>query len=797
MLNRLKIRQKLLLIFLLIGILPALAIGVISLWESRTAMSDQAFSQLESLREIKKTQIDDFVDERRSDMRVLLHMVSNLRQNAWQKLSSVQENKAAQIEDYFASRLNDIKILSRTEAVAQAIEQFSESFELDGGTAGMAWESIKGLLDKELQHYRETLNYQDLLLIDKNGIVVYSAEQGNDLGADLLNGDLNTSSLGKGVKKVLENPQVLLQDFAPYPPANNEQLMFVLGPVWRFEKLVGVLAFRLSPGRLNDIVLRRKGMGYSGESYLVGQTDDQTVTYRSERNQLTESGENISIGVPASGKDVDKALQGEIGLMLKYNKSGVLNLSAYVPLTIPGLSWGLITSMHIEEILTPKLSGEDTDFFGKYVKEYGFYDLFLIHPEGKIFYSVKREEEYNSNILNDKRYSGSEFRQAVDKALDTRDFVFSDYAPHLHDAETIEPTATMVQPLLDDANDVELLVAVQLTAKDLNSIMLQRAGMGITGETYLVGSNTQLRSDTYRAPEIYSLKNSFRDPEHTRIATQSVSSALRGETGRLEGTNYLGDKVLSAYMPVQIGDQTWALIAEVETTEALNFISRLEIQMATVATIFLVIIWFFSRHFTLGLVRPLISVNEHLKSLAQGELVAQEIEYKGRDEIAELVDSARRLKAGMESTIAQANAVAAGDYSREMQLLSGKDQLGKALLDMTKMLRQMTETNAAEDWLKNGIGQLNEKMRGTQDIATLAKNVIDFLAKYFDAQVGLFYVATNDDSLKLIGSYAFHRRKNLSDEFNIGEGLVGQAALEQEIDVFAKAIGEKILGRAC
>jgi methyl-accepting chemotaxis protein len=174
MFNQLKIGHKLLLIFFFIGILPAFAIGLISLWQNREALTEQAFSQLESLREVKKAQIDDFWAEQRSDMQILINTVANLRQTAWQQLQSVQENKNAQIESYFQARFNDITILSRSEAVAQAIEQFSEAFDLDGGEAGMAGESSKGMLDKELQHYKNTLGYEDLLLIDKNGIVVYS-----------------------------------------------------------------------------------------------------------------------------------------------------------------------------------------------------------------------------------------------------------------------------------------------------------------------------------------------------------------------------------------------------------------------------------------------------------------------------------------------------------------------------------------------------------------------------------------------------------------------------------------------
>ncbi|GEM_PF-1211024 len=82
-------------------------------------------------------------------------------------------------------------------------------------------------------------------------------------------------------------------------------------------------------------------------------------------------------------------------------------------------------------------------------------------------------------------------------------------------------------------------------------------------------------------------------------------------------------------------------------------------------------------------------------------------------------------------------------------------------------------------WLSNGQAELNDKMRGQQDIATLASKVIQQLCKYLHAQIGTLYIMENE-VLKLMGSYAYSRRKNLSNQFKIGEGLVGQAALERQ-----------------
>ncbi len=88
------------------------------------------------------------------------------------------------------------------------------------------------------------------------------------------------------------------------------------------------------------------------------------------------------------------------------------------------------------------------------------------------------------------------------------------------------------------------------------------------------------------------------------------------------------------------------------------------------------------------------------------------------------------------------------------------------------------QTLGAQMWQTAGQALLNEKMRGEQDIPTLANNVINQLCNYLDVQIGALYVKEMD-VLKVAGTYA-NKHKNLAKEFQLGEGLVGQAALEKK-----------------
>ncbi|MBT3381246.1 MAG: response regulator [Lentisphaerae bacterium] len=106
-----------------------------------------------------------------------------------------------------------------------------------------------------------------------------------------------------------------------------------------------------------------------------------------------------------------------------------------------------------------------------------------------------------------------------------------------------------------------------------------------------------------------------------------------------------------------------------------------------------------------------------------------------------------------------------------------------SIITMLGALRTNRDETQRQDWLKAGIAQLSDIMRGDPDIIELSGRAIAEITTYLGAQVGAFYVLDPDRDngvLSLIGSYAYNRRKDLSNEFRLGEGLAGQAALEKQ-----------------
>ncbi|KPA10090.1 signal transduction four helix bundle sensory module [Candidatus Magnetomorum sp. HK-1] len=131
-----------------------------------------------------------------------------------------------------------------------------------------------------------------------------------------------------------------------------------------------------------------------------------------------------------------------------------------------------------------------------------------------------------------------------------------------------------------------------------------------------------------------------------------------------------------------------------------------------------------------------------------------------------------------------AEKVSKGDYSVEIKSNFQDDRLSSALNLMTKTLRDVTEENKKQHWIKTGQTELNTRLRGEQDVQSLSENVLYFLCDYIKSPVGVIYIE-KETKLKQIASYALTNRKAFGNEVEMGEGLVGQTALEKKTLIFS------------
>jgi len=118
-------------------------------------------------------------------------------------------------------------------------------------------------------------------------------------------------------------------------------------------------------------------------------------------------------------------------------------------------------------------------------------------------------------------------------------------------------------------------------------------------------------------------------------------------------------------------------------------------------------------------------------------------------------------------------------------------EIKNALETAAIKLAETTAKNDVQNWIKNGQARLNELMSGEQEIEGLAKKIISFLCNYAGAQVGLFYLLkeANDQQayLQIVASYAYVTDGSRPNKYLVGEGLVGEVALEQKTILFTQS----------
>ncbi len=132
-----------------------------------------------------------------------------------------------------------------------------------------------------------------------------------------------------------------------------------------------------------------------------------------------------------------------------------------------------------------------------------------------------------------------------------------------------------------------------------------------------------------------------------------------------------------------------------------------------------------------------------------------------------------------------ANAVTKGDLTRSIALEAQGEMaaLKDTINEMIRNLKDTTQKNTEQDWLKTNLAKFTRMLQGQRDLLEVTRLILSELAPVVSAQHGVFYVMDDGEgasALKLSSTYAYRERKGLSNRFRVGEGLVGQCAFEKE-----------------
>jgi HAMP domain-containing protein/CheY-like chemotaxis protein/signal transduction histidine kinase len=154
----------------------------------------------------------------------------------------------------------------------------------------------------------------------------------------------------------------------------------------------------------------------------------------------------------------------------------------------------------------------------------------------------------------------------------------------------------------------------------------------------------------------------------------------------------------------------------------------------------------------------------------------------------DLTENVNQLAANLSTQVRAiaevATAVTRGDLSRSIQVRAAGEvsDLKDNINEMIRNLKETTQKNAEQDWLKTNLARFTRLLQGQRDLEAVTTLILSELAPLVSAHHGVFYMmdSKNEDSrLQMIASYGYRSSKKLPTSFAPGEGLVGQCALEK------------------
>ena len=267
-------------------------------------------------------------------------------------------------------------------------------------------------------------------------------------------------------------------------------------------------------------------------------------------------------------------------------------------------------------------------FFEEFMNEAGYYDVFLIDPDGNLVYTVLKEPDYATNLLTG-RWADSGLSEVFRNALSAKENVvvladFSSYGPSNGQAAAF--VATQIR-----GGNGELIgiLALQLPNSQISAVANATLGLGATGEVTFIGPDS-LRRNGSRFENGPTFGSEVTNQDY-------LPAALSGETGIAEGViNDRGQPAMVSYGSLEVMGKTWAVTAQMENAEVYESVTELRSAMLQQLSAAIVLVLVVSSLLARSLSRPMTRVGTAMKAIAD-ERYDIEIPAKNRsDEIGDI-----------------------------------------------------------------------------------------------------------------------------------------------------------------
>ncbi|MFL5729406.1 MAG: histidine kinase [Cytophagaceae bacterium] len=265
--------------------------------------------------------------------------------------------------------------------------------------------------------------------------------------------------------------------------------------------------------------------------------------------------------------------------------------------------------------------------------------------------------------------------------------------------------------LRNATNDSLLRPVDEKIMSGVESILFIRAGMGNTGESYIVGEDSTMRTKSRFFPKTR--------PSEIKVTTSSTRLAFAGKEGVHHTRDYRNVEVLSAYRKLNIKGLDWVIISEIDFEEALMPVHKVRNYIILIGFIISVIIVLITLYISRRISSPILKLKSIILDLSKGILPPEKILPSSHDEIAQMTEALNELIEGLKRTSDFAFHIGSNDFNKSFQPLSDKDVLGLSLLQMRDKLKIIQEKEISFIRARSSAlleGQENERTRLAREL---------------------------------------------------------------------------------
>jgi len=264
-------------------------------------------------------------------------------------LVQIAAAKARELESYAAERVRDGAALARGPTFIEAVRTLAAASGAGADTAAEAARRLVaagGRFTDYFTYVAKSFGYEQLLLVDPDGRVLYALDDAIPAGTSLLSGGLASSELAASVDRARTLLQADLSGFQPYGKSARP-LAFVTCPIFDAGKVSGVLALGLGTQRIWQVLSDLSGLGETGE-VMTGQLDGNAVLVTAPLRHAPDAAFRMRIPLGgADGRGIQKAANGErgYGTLVDYRGEDIVAAWSY----LPSYRWGMSVKQDARE----------------------------------------------------------------------------------------------------------------------------------------------------------------------------------------------------------------------------------------------------------------------------------------------------------------------------------------------------------------------------------------------------------------------------------------------------------------